>query len=81
MADYGTIGSSMDNALPTRTYGVQVRVPVFDGGRRDARRAESESQYRQERTRTRDLREQVELESPARARCVAVRRMNRCRWH
>ena len=39
-----------------------MRVPIFDGGRRDARRAESMVQLRQERIRTRDLREQVELE-------------------
>jgi len=39
-----------------------VRVPIFDGGRRDARRAESASQYRQEKARTEDLKEQVELD-------------------
>jgi len=61
-ADYGTIGSGVNSAHPTYTYGVSVRVPVFDGGRRDARRAESSVQLRQERIRTRDLREQVELE-------------------
>lgn len=61
-ADYGSIGSSINNAFPTRTYGVSVRVPIFDGGRRDARRGESASQHRQERVRTNDLREQIELE-------------------
>jgi outer membrane protein len=61
-ADYGSIGSSVNNALPTRTYGLSLRVPVFDGGRRDARRAESASQLRQERIRTNDQREQIELE-------------------
>ena len=60
-ADYGSIGTGIDNALPTRTYGIAVRVPLFDGGRRDARRAESASQYRAERTRTSDLKEQIEL--------------------
>lgn len=60
--DYGAIGTGLGNSLPTRTYGVQVRVPIFDGGRRDARRAESESQYRAERARTSDLRAQVELD-------------------
>jgi outer membrane protein len=61
-ADYGTIGSKPIGAKPTYSYGVTVKVPVFDGGRRDARRAESLSQYRQEQTRTRDLEDQVELE-------------------
>lgn len=60
--DYGSIGSGFDAALPTRTVGVSVRVPIFDGGRRDARRAESASQYRQEKARTEDLKEQVELD-------------------
>lgn len=61
-ADYGSIGSGWNNSLPTRTYGVAVRVPIFDGGRRDARRAESASQHRQEKARTNDLREQIELD-------------------
>jgi outer membrane protein len=61
--DYGAIGSGLfDNSLPTRTYGVILRVPVFDGGRRDARRAETASQYRAEMVRTRDLKEQIELD-------------------
>jgi outer membrane protein TolC len=60
--DYGSIGTGFDNALPTRTYGISLRVPVFDGGRRDARRAESASQYRSEKVRTNDLKEQIELD-------------------
>ncbi len=60
--DYGTIGTGFDNTLPTRTYGLSVKVPLFDGGRRDARRAESASQLRTEQIRTRDTREQVELD-------------------
>jgi outer membrane protein TolC len=61
-ADYGSSGTGMNHALPTRTYGVALRLPVFDGGRRDARRGESASLYRQEQLRTRDLAEQIELE-------------------
>jgi len=61
-ADYGSIGSSLDRTLPTRTYGVSLRVPIFDGGRRDARRGESASQLREEIIRERDLRRQIELE-------------------
>jgi outer membrane protein TolC len=37
-------------------------VPIFDGGRRDARREESASQYRAETVRTSDLRQQIELD-------------------
>ncbi|HTQ53771.1 MAG TPA: TolC family protein [Bryobacteraceae bacterium] len=63
-ADYGTTGTngSTVSLLPTRDYGFALRVPIFDGGRRDARRAETASQFRQERVRSNDLHEQVELE-------------------
>lgn len=61
-ADYGVSGSSIDHALPTRTYGFAVRVPIFDGGRRDARREEGYSQMKQEVIRTSDLRAQIELD-------------------
>lgn len=39
-----------------------LKVPIFDGGRRSARRAETGSQLRQEEIRTRDLRQQMELD-------------------
>ena len=58
----GAIGTGNDHILPTRTYGFSLKVPVFDGGRRDARRAETLSQYRAEKIRTNDLKEQVELD-------------------
>jgi outer membrane protein TolC len=63
-ADYGTTGTNGDivSLLPTRDYGLVLRVPIFDGGRRDARRAELASQFRQERVRTNDIHEQMELE-------------------
>ncbi len=61
-ADYGSIGSGLTDAFPTRTYGVALRIPIYDGGRRDARRGESLTQYEQERIRTADLRRQIELE-------------------
>jgi outer membrane protein len=60
--DYGSIGPGVHNLLPTRTYGLTVRIPLFDGGRRGARLAESQSQYRAEEVRTRDMVEQIELE-------------------
>jgi outer membrane protein TolC len=60
--DYGAIGGGVSNSLPTRTIGVQLKVPVFDGGKREARHAESVSGLRQEEIRTRDLRQQIQLE-------------------
>jgi outer membrane protein TolC len=61
-ADYGTIGAGADSLSPTRTIGVSIRLPIFDGGRRDARRAESLSQLHQEEIRSQDLAQQVEFE-------------------
>jgi len=60
--DYGSNGRALDNSVPTRTVGIQVKVPLFDGGRRDARREESASEYRSETVRTNDLKEQIELD-------------------
>jgi outer membrane protein len=61
-ANYGDIGTSVYSALPTRSIGATVKIPIFDGGRRDARRAESASQFRQESIRLQDLHDQVELD-------------------
>lgn len=60
--DYGTIGQPQIGLQPTHQVGVQLSVPVFDGGRRKARREESSSQVRSEQIRTRDLEQQIELE-------------------
>jgi outer membrane protein len=60
--DYGAIGLNPDSARPTRDIGINVKVPIFDGFRRDARRDESLSEYRQEKTRTHDLEQQIELD-------------------
>jgi len=60
--DYGAIGTAIDNSLPTRTVGISVSIPLFDGGRRDARREEAASQYRSERIRSTDLQAQIELD-------------------
>jgi outer membrane protein TolC len=60
--DYGAIGLAINDSVPTRTYGFTVKVPVYDGGGRDARRAQSSSQLRQEQIRRDDLRAQIELE-------------------
>ena len=60
--NYGDLGSGINNALPTRTIGATLRIPIFDGGRRDARRVESASQYREQRIRSADMHDQVELD-------------------
>jgi outer membrane protein TolC len=60
--DYGVSGTGFTSALPTRTVGVTVRIPIFDGGRREARREESASQARAEKVKTNDLKEQIELD-------------------
>jgi outer membrane protein TolC len=60
--DYGTIGSEIVGAHPTHTVGITLKIPIFDGGRRDAKRQESLSQYRQEQIRTQDLELQIELD-------------------
>jgi outer membrane protein len=60
--DYGSIGTGPADALPTRTIGVSLKIPIFNGGRRDAERTESASQYRAEKVRTTDLKQQVELD-------------------
>lgn len=59
--DYGSIGNGTAQ-IPTRSIGVNLRVPIFDGGRREARRAEAGVQLRQEQLRLEDLKRQVELE-------------------
>jgi outer membrane protein TolC len=60
--DYGSSCPRIDDSRVTRSIGVSLKVPIFDGGRRAGRSAESLSQYEQERTRTHDLERQVELE-------------------
>ncbi len=60
--DYGSIGSGLTDMLPTRVVGVALRLPIFDGGRRDARRSETGLQLRQEEVRTADVKRQIELE-------------------
>jgi outer membrane protein TolC len=60
--DYGVIGRTGSVYLPTRSAGVQVAVPLWDGGRRDAKREEAAAQKRAEEVRTRDTARQVEVE-------------------
>lgn len=61
-ANYGTIGVQPGVLRPTWIAGVQLRIPIFDGGAVDARRAERASRLKQASIRTSDMKEQIELE-------------------
>lgn len=61
-ADYGSIGPEIGDSRVTRSAGIALRLPLFDGGRRQALRAESASQWRSEQIRAKDLRQQIEME-------------------
>ncbi len=61
-ANYGSTGNVEQGTLPTYTFGVAVRVPVYDSGRRRALAAETSAQYREQKLRTQDLSDQIELE-------------------
>lgn len=61
-ADYGAIGTGISGSIPTRTIGFNIQVPLFDGGRVDARRAQASIQHRQELIQSADLRARIELE-------------------
>jgi outer membrane protein len=60
--DYGTIGQTDIHIAPTRDYGVTLRFPIFDGGRIDAQRAEESSRYREEKIKSNDLKQQIDLD-------------------
>ncbi len=49
-------------AVITHTVGVTARITLFDGGRRNARRAESQVAVRQYEIQQKDLRRQIELQ-------------------
>ena len=61
-ADAGGIGLEPAESRYTRAFGVSVRLPIWDGGRRDARRADSAAQLRIEQIRGKDLSEQIDAE-------------------
>jgi outer membrane protein len=60
--DYGWIGIKPDEALATRTVGLTLSVPIFDGGQREGRISETRSRVRQESIRMKDVSDQVTLE-------------------
>ena len=60
--DYGWIGLKPDEAPATRTVGITLSVPIFDGGQRESRISETRSRVRQEMIRMKDISDQVTLE-------------------
>ena len=52
----------VDNLLNTYTYGVQLSVPLFEGGRRSAQTQEQQAVVQQIEVRRRDLRQQIEAD-------------------
>jgi outer membrane protein TolC len=61
-ADYGTIGTSTSDAHPTYTISATVRMPVFEAGRAQARKAEADALLQRRQAELEDLRGQVDLE-------------------
>lgn len=60
--DYGWIGLKPDDALATRSVGLMLSVPIFDGGQREGRISENRSRVRQESIRMKDVSDQITLE-------------------
>lgn len=58
----GENGIKLNHLLNTYTYGVQLSVPVFDGGRRHAEEQEQDAVARDIEVRRRDLRQQISLD-------------------
>ena len=63
--DYGAIGNDVPGALATFTVGASLRVPLFEGGRVQARVREAEARLEQERARLADLRARIYYEVQA----------------
>jgi outer membrane protein TolC len=60
--DYGLIGNRWTNTLDTYNVALLLQVPIFDGGQREGRIAESRSQLRQEALRLQSIVNHVTME-------------------
>lgn len=58
----GPSGTTFDNALVTRDFGLALTWPIVDGARRESRLAEQRSLVRESEVREKDLRQQIEAE-------------------
>jgi outer membrane protein TolC len=60
--DYGLIGNRWNNTLDTYNMALLFQIPIFDGGQREGRIAQSRSQLRQEALRLQTILNQVKME-------------------
>lgn len=60
--DYGLIGNRWNNTLDTYNMALLLQVPIFDGGQREGRIAQSRSQLRQEALRLQSILNHVKME-------------------
>ena len=60
--DYGQIGNRWGNTLDTYNMALLLQIPIFDGGQREGRIAESRSQLRQEALRLQSILNHVKME-------------------
>lgn len=61
-ADYGDIGNHMSTSKTTYSVGVQLRVPLFQGGRVRGRLQQADAGLAAERAKLEDLRGRIEFE-------------------
>ncbi len=61
-ADYGTIGQTVSSAKRTFSVTANVRIPIFEGGRTQARVLQADAFLREQRAQQDDLRARIEYE-------------------
>jgi len=61
-ANAGSTGTSLPKSTGTYDAGVTLKIPILDGGRREAQRAEVTAVYRQQELQLAKLKKQVEIE-------------------
>ncbi len=60
--NYGLIGNRLDNTTGTYNVGVQLSIPIFDGGQREGRIGQSVSEFNQENYKLVLVKNQVGME-------------------
>lgn len=63
LADYGASADQPNNSKETYSYGVQLSWPLFEGGQRNARIAESQSRSREAQTNFNTIQDQKEIQA------------------